>query len=627
MAHILCHLHLTSSPLSSSPSSSKSNWCYPILSLRSRSSRLRCAAPPASQMEPQTTDERPRFKDFPYISAPIRDLMLESLSTVESRLKSQLLPYTLPPDVEYYQNQSGTNHGSIFIDTVFGSWLHCKVPTGAALNITTFLCYMNDSTDGPPFLMEFIQGSPTSLVILLDLPPRRDLVVHPDYIKTFYEDTELGKHKHLLLDSIPEAKPYESPSLYIQSAFSPTAILARVDTSGVEEGETRLEEIVREKVAPAAKAVLETWLDLCASGDQKRERELEEEDKAYLRKRDAIQPNLLSPLISLSSSSSSSSSSRAVAASNWCCPVLSRSNLISLSTRLCCTASPASQMEPQRDERPRFKDFPYAPDPIKDLMVEALSTVESRLATQLVPYTLPLDVEYYTNESGTNHGSLFILSGASSSPIDFVLGSWLHCKLPTGAAMNITSLTCYMNDSTDAPPLVMEFIQGGPTSLVVILDLPPRRDLVLHPDYLKTFYEETELEKQRQLILDTVPEAKPYVSPSLYIRSVFSPTAITARVDTSRDDGGGETRLEGIVREKVSAAAKKVLETWLEVCTCGEERGVTKEEERAYLKKRDAMFKSKTIEVDIGSSLPRLFGQEIADRVLAELRVLMGSRG
>ena len=38
------------------------------------------------------------------------------------------------------------------------------------------------------------------------------------------------------------------------------------------------------------------------------------------------------------------------------------------------------------------------------------------------------------------------------------------------------------------------------------------------------------------------------------------------------------------------------------------------------------MFKSKTIEVDIGSSLPRLFGQEIADRVLAELRVLMGSR-
>uniref|UniRef100_A0A7C9EF05 Red chlorophyll catabolite reductase n=1 Tax=Opuntia streptacantha TaxID=393608 RepID=A0A7C9EF05_OPUST len=200
------------------------------------------------------------------------------------------------------------------------------------------------------------------------------------------------------------------------------------------------------------------------------------------------------------------------------------------------------------------------------------------------------------------------------------------CSLLSGAAMNITSLTCYMNDSTDAPPLVMEFIQGGPTSLVVILDLPPRRDLVLYSDYLKTFYEETELEKQRQLLLDTIPEAKPYVSPSLYIRCVFSPTAITARVDTSVGGGGGETRLEEIVRERVSVAAKKVLETWLEVCACGEKREVTQEEDRAYLKKRDAMFKSKTIEVDIGSSLPRLFGQEIADRVLAELRVLMGSR-
>uniref|UniRef100_A0A7C9EDI5 Red chlorophyll catabolite reductase n=1 Tax=Opuntia streptacantha TaxID=393608 RepID=A0A7C9EDI5_OPUST len=333
------------------------------------------------------------------------------------------------------------------------------------------------------------------------------------------------------------------------------------------------------------------------------------------------QANLLSPLISLSSSSAV-----AGAASNWCYPFVSLSNLRSLSTKLCCAASPASQMEIHGDERPRFKDFPYACAPIRDLMVEALSTVESRLGTQLVPYTLPPDVEYYTNESGTNHGSLCILSGAPSSPIDFVLSSWLHCKLPTGAAMNITSLTCYMNDSTDAPPLVMEFIQGGPTSLVVILDLPPRRDLVLYSDYLKTFYEETELEKQRQLLLDTIPEAKPYVSPSLYIRCVFSPTAITARVDTSVGGGGGETRLEEIVRERVSVAAKKVLETWLEVCACGEKREVTQEEDRAYLKKRDAMFKSKTIEVDIGSSLPRLFGQEIADRVLAELRVLMGSR-
>ncbi|GJW24953.1 RNA-directed DNA polymerase, eukaryota, reverse transcriptase zinc-binding domain protein [Tanacetum coccineum] len=51
--------------------------------------------------------------------------------------------------------------------------------------------------------------------------------------------------------------------------------------------------------------------------------------------------------------------------------------------------------------------------------------------------------------------------------IDFILGSWLHCELPTRGALNIIS---------------------SPTSMVLTLDLPPRTDLT---DYFKTIDEDT----------------------------------------------------------------------------------------------------------------------------------------
>ncbi|XP_074295375.1 red chlorophyll catabolite reductase, chloroplastic [Silene latifolia] len=289
-----------------------------------------------------------------------------------------------------------------------------------------------------------------------------------------------------------------------------------------------------------------------------------------------------------------------------------RSRLPSLRSR---ASSISSQMS---DQRPRFKDFPYVSDPIKHLMLDLVSMVEMRLESQLLPCTVPQDIEYYENDTGTAHGSIFVRSGVSSSPIDFMFSSWLHCKLPTGGSLNITSLLAYMNDSTDTPQLLIEFIQSSPTSLVILLDLPARRDLVLHPDYLKTFYEETLLEKQRQLLLG-IPEIQPYVSPSLYIRCVFSPTAAVIRIDTTAT--GGEDRLGEIVRDNVSAAAKEVLGIWLDFCELSN-RMCNEEADRVVLKKRDSMFKKKSIEIDLGSSLPRMFGQETADRII---RVLLGT--
>ncbi|XP_057527445.1 red chlorophyll catabolite reductase, chloroplastic-like [Amaranthus tricolor] len=264
--------------------------------------------------------------------------------------------------------------------------------------------------------------------------------------------------------------------------------------------------------------------------------------------------------------------------------------------------------------RPRVKDFPYASPPIKDLMVDLVSTIENRLESMLLPCTLPQDVQYFQNQSDTAHASLLLRSGVPSSPIDFILSSWLHCKLPTGGALNITSLSSYMNDSSDAPHLAIEIIQSSPTNLVLILDLPPRKDLILNPDYLNIFYEDTQLENQRQL-LDNLPEFQAYVSTSLFIRSVFSPTAVLHRLDTS---SSGEARLEQILRDEVMSAAKQVVRIWLERCVFGEKQDVS-EFEKDLLKKRDRIYRSKSIETHIGSALPEMFGQEIADRVLEVL--------
>ena len=57
-----------------------------------------------------------------------------------------------------------------------------------------------------------------------------------------------------------------------------------------------------------------------------------------------------------------------------------------------------------------------------------------------------------------------------------------------------------------------------------------------------------------------------------------------------------------------------MLGIWLDHCSCAKRE--IGEADRAYLKKRDGLIGNKTIETDIDSSYPRLFGPEVANRVL-----------
>ncbi|TKY57414.1 Red chlorophyll catabolite reductase [Spatholobus suberectus] len=270
--------------------------------------------------------------------------------------------------------------------------------------------------------------------------------------------------------------------------------------------------------------------------------------------------------------------------------------------------------ETHNQGRTKFMDFPFVSSAQKNLMVDLVSTLENRFHSQLLPCSLPPDVQYYQSQTGTAQASLHIRAAHNNSPVDFVLGSWVHSELPTGGSLDITSLSAYLNSSTDAPNFVFEMIRSSPTMLVLILDLPPRKDLVLWPDDLKTFYEDTQLDTHRQA-LERVPEVQPYFSSSLYIRTVASPTAIMVRILV---ENGGVERMEEIIRDHLDPISKQVLGIWLDHCACAKRE--VGEAERAYLRKRDGLTRNKTIEIDLGSSFPRLFGPEVANRVLEAIK-------
>ncbi|KAE7999610.1 hypothetical protein FH972_004018 [Carpinus fangiana] len=281
-----------------------------------------------------------------------------------------------------------------------------------------------------------------------------------------------------------------------------------------------------------------------------------------------------------------------------------------------CQPSSSSRMGQQPRAGSKLMEFPHLLDPHRDTMLSLISAVESRLGSHLLPSSVPPDVEYYQNESGTSQGTLCVRCGIDSSPVDFILASWLHLEQPTGGgALDITNIAGYLKSSTDVPHFQFELVQCSPTYFILFLDLIPRRDTVRHPDYLKTFYEDTQLEARRKRLVQ-LPEVQPYFSSSLYFRGVVSPTGILVSI---KCEEGGRERVEEIIREHIGPISNEVAGIWMDMCV-GEGGGEVREAERAELEKRDSFIKSKAIEMDLSSSLPKQFGQEVADRVLRVIK-------
>lgn len=200
-----------------------------------------------------------------------------------------------------------------------------------------------------------------------------------------------------------------------------------------------------------------------------------------------------------------------------------------------------------------------------------------------------------------------------SVQIDFMLEAWFHRALPTGGAIDITSLVVFLNGTTDAPHFLMELIQGGPSSLVVLLDLFPRRDLPVHPDYIDKYYGATGVDAHRANI-EKIPQVRPYVSPSLLVRSLWSPTAVVVDVQCGE---GKEAVLEEIVRGQIARSAAELFDVWLNKCAWSVVE--MEETEKESLVARDKMISTTSVKLNLSANLPKIFDKHVSDRVVAEI--------
>ncbi|KAG6553808.1 hypothetical protein Mapa_004725 [Marchantia paleacea] len=254
--------------------------------------------------------------------------------------------------------------------------------------------------------------------------------------------------------------------------------------------------------------------------------------------------------------------------------------------------------------------FPFLSGAGQKVLTNVCSILEKELGPFLKSSITPSDVRYFKSEQGNAEGSVFLRAGKDSK-VDFTLESWLHATLPFGT-LDIATLVVMLGPETDSPHFLFEFIQSGP-SLVVVLDHLPRKDLVMESEYQKRFYEDPDLDKIRQLF-DTAPDSKPYISSVLFIRSVVSPTAVLYKLSASTQvDGGG---LEEQIENVVYPGSEKMVKEWVESFRT---RGlpVTNADDMV---KRDNQIKTLGIEVDLSVNLPRLFGQEISDRIVHAFR-------
>ncbi|KAG0604060.1 hypothetical protein M758_10G141400 [Ceratodon purpureus] len=269
-----------------------------------------------------------------------------------------------------------------------------------------------------------------------------------------------------------------------------------------------------------------------------------------------------------------------------------------------------SMSEPAMAKETSWVEFPKLSPAGKRLMETVAETMNRELGEMILPSQTAPDVRSF--QGGNGAGSVTLRAGREGSKIDFVLGSWLNCALPFGE-LNIATLIAMLGPEADSPHLLFEFIQSGPGSLVVVLDLLPRKDLVLEPEYLARYYENSPLETIRQAF-EKHPQTQPYLTSALYVRSVVSPTALLYKLSGEGVEGG----LDGVIAELVQPAAVKVVETWVD---CYKNVGQDLDgDAMATMLKRDELIKSNGVEVDLSANMPRLFGQEIADRVVAAFR-------
>lgn len=85
-------------------------------SFRFKPSSSCCSVSCSLTEDQQTHDQwRSKFLEFPFVSCSHKNVMIDIVSTVENRFESQLLPCSLPSDVQFFQSHTATSQASLHI--------------------------------------------------------------------------------------------------------------------------------------------------------------------------------------------------------------------------------------------------------------------------------------------------------------------------------------------------------------------------------------------------------------------------------------------------------------------------------------------------------------------------------
>ncbi|KAK2998903.1 hypothetical protein RJ639_023349 [Escallonia herrerae] len=149
--------------------------------------------------------------EFAYVSGPRRELMVELVSTLETRLATHLLPCDLPPDVQYYQHQTGTAQATLHVRSGIQSspgWRKKEFPVPKT----------------PLFA--------PSVELLDILPGRANRPLHPESLRSDHPPPTTGRVFHPIWDDVSTSKAQHSsvptsPHIDASSACKSNAMVSR----------------------------------------------------------------------------------------------------------------------------------------------------------------------------------------------------------------------------------------------------------------------------------------------------------------------------------------------------------------------------------------------------------------
>ncbi|WP_166140110.1 hypothetical protein [Nocardioides ochotonae] len=231
------------------------------------------------------------------------------------------------------------------------------------------------------------------------------------------------------------------------------------------------------------------------------------------------------------------------------------------------------------------------------ILSEAKDRIVAELPVQAHPSSAGLD--YWSTEDGGYEGAMHTFAGDLSHDgptAEWLVHSWIGNRKNSILDMN---LQVWLGPQIDVPHLIIVF--GTIPQIFFYSEFVARRDLMVDPDYLATYYEP---QNEKFLALRGDDRFTWSVSHGTYMRAFLSPVAHSYVAERTAD-----------VVETLRATVNERVDTWLGWVR---DAVATPVEERAALRARDHQVRTYGYTLDPMNELSKKFlGAERVDELVA----------